>query len=145
LSKSYTFAIAASGVVAEKTGGAMNKYNRLAEMVQVIVDEWQNATGQEARSLAEIIGCDQEAKDKLRDVLRRVSHQRFTAQVLIDRLSHFLTESQLIRLAPSDISRESVVRFDEAALSSHQAAARLLGNQTAETNFLADTAREMSA
>ncbi len=55
LADDYVFAIASSGVVAEKTGAALEKYNRVSGMVRAMVDTWRTATNGNEHSLAAIL------------------------------------------------------------------------------------------
>ena len=74
----YVFVIASSGVVAEKTGAALEKYNRVSAMVRTIVDTWRNATNGEAQSLAEILHSSADAEDRLRTLLSNANDAKFS-------------------------------------------------------------------
>ena len=141
----YVFVIASSGVVAEKTGAALEKYNRVSAMVRTIVDTWRNATNGEAQSLAEILHSSADAEDRLRTLLSNASDAKFRSGDLVERLDHFLIESQFIRSVPDRISPATIRQFGELVRQSHSAAARLLSNQTPETNRLAEIADELGA
>jgi galactokinase len=141
----YVFAIASSGVVAEKTGAALEKYNRVSAMVRTIVDTWRNATNGEAQSLAEILHSSADAEDRLRTLLTNASDATFRSAELVERLEHFVTESQLILSVPDEICPATIRQFGELVRQSHSAAARLLNNQTPETNRLAEIADELGA
>ena len=51
----HVLAIGASGVLAEKTGQAMAKYNRAAQLVSALLELWQRATGRDDRCLADAV------------------------------------------------------------------------------------------
>ena len=145
LADRYVFAIASSGVVAEKTGAAMAKYNLVSSLAREIVAQWQRATGHAAASLAAIVESSPDAIDQLRDRLRNASDAKFPAAELLERLEHFAVESELIRSVPGEIGDATVARFGELARSSHAAAALLLHNQTPETNRLVAIAYDLGA
>ena len=49
----YVLAIASSGVLAEKTGEAMAKYNRASRLVSALLELWNTHTGRDDRCLAD--------------------------------------------------------------------------------------------
>ncbi|MGH7669444.1 MAG: galactokinase family protein, partial [Gemmatimonadaceae bacterium] len=57
----YTFAIANSGVLAEKTGAARDAYNRASVATRVILELWNEATGRTDISLAAAAASSPEA------------------------------------------------------------------------------------
>ncbi len=131
LSEDYVFIVASSGVIAEKTGAAKDKYNRLSLMTREIIDKFDaNLT------LAEIVekfGVET-VKSKLSD------------QDLINRLTQFYTESfEIIPQVSELLKNDEVEKIGELIDLSHKNADKLLGNQTAETNFLQQNAREIGA
>jgi galactokinase len=145
LADDYVFAIASSGVVAEKTGAALAKYNRVSLLAKAIVEIWTNQTGQEPSSLAEIIRSGSDTADELRKMLGKTTHSHFTGQDLIERLDHFVMESKLIAAVPNSIDAASVAPFGKLVSESHCAGARLLKNQTPETLRLVEIANERGA
>ena len=44
LADQYVFAIASSGVIAKKTGAALEKYNRLSALASEIIETWRKHT-----------------------------------------------------------------------------------------------------
>ena len=131
LSEDYVFIVASSGVIAEKTGAAKDKYNRLSLMTREICDEFDDDF-----SLAEIVekyGVET-VKSKLND------------QDLINRLTQFYTESfEIIPQVSELLKNGEVEKIGELIDLSHRNADKLLGNQTAETNYLQQNAREIGA
>jgi galactokinase len=131
LSEDYVFIVASSGVVAEKTGAAKDKYNRLSLMTREIVK-----TFDEDISLAQLIekyGFET-IKLKLND------------QALIDRVSQFYVESyEIIPQVSAFLKNGEVEKIGELIDLSHKNADELLGNQTHETNYLQRNAREIGA
>jgi galactokinase len=131
LSEDQSFVIAASGVVAEKTGAAKEKYNRLSLMSQEIAAEIDGSL-----SLAQIVetyGFD--------EVKARLGQGE-----LVDRLTQFYHESFEIIPAVSELLRlGEISKIGPLVDLSHQNADRLLSNQVPETNFLQRTGRELGA
>ncbi len=150
----HIFAIASSGVVAEKTGAAMEKYNRLSNLSQCAVRIWNEATGRADPHLAAAIASSPSAPDRLQNILQqagppyvwRASDKKFSSEELSKRLEHFLAESENIVPAASDaLAAGDLVEFGRQATHSQQLAEKLLGNQVPETVFLARCARDLGA
>ena len=71
----HVFAVAFSGVLAEKTGAALATYNRASRAVSRVLQIWGDASGTPAPTLeAAVTGCDG-AVDQIRDGHRRVGRQ----------------------------------------------------------------------
>lgn len=140
------FVLASSGVVAEKTGGALESYNRASRLARAVVAAWREAVGGEEAHLAAVLAHSENAADRLRDILRTAGCQEFRPDELIDRLEHFAEEARCIvpraveRLASGDIHG-----FGDAVDQSQETGARLLGNQVPETIALARQARDLGA
>jgi galactokinase len=145
LADDHVFAIASSGVIAEKTGAALEKYNRVSAMVRTIVDRWRSASNSDAQSLAEILRSSADAEERLRKGLSLTNVAQFTSFDLVRRLEHFIIESRIIRSVPNTISPATISQFGELVRQSHAAAARLLNNQTPATNRLVSIADELGA
>jgi len=138
--RDHVLVVATSGVAAEKTGAARDRYNRLAMMVREILDQWQSTTGEEHPSLAAAIGASPDAADRIRAMLR------VDAAAKLARLEHFLLESnELIPAAGDALAQGDLERLGTIVDRSQQAAEELLGNQIPETSFLARSARELGA
>jgi galactokinase len=82
----FCFAIASSGVVAEKTGAAMARYNNLSRMARAIVDAWP----EKGNSLASIIRAY--GIESVADNLRNTKSE-FSRRDLENRLRAFYEES----------------------------------------------------
>jgi galactokinase len=135
--KDHVLAVATSGVAAEKTGAARDRYNDLSTMVREILDSWQWATGVRYPSLASAIAASPGAADRIRGLLRAESLARF---------EHFLLESnELVPAAAEALARGDVGSLGSIVERSQQAAEELLGNQIPETSFLARSGRELGA
>lgn len=131
LPEDLSFVIAASGVIAEKTGAAKEKYNKLSLRSQEIRKKFD-----EKLSLAEVVekfGFE-EVKAKL------------PTQDLVNRLTQFYIESyQIIPKVSEYLKSGEIDKIGELIDLSHQNADKLLGNQVAETNFLQLSARGIGA
>lgn len=134
----YAFVVASSGVAAEKTGAARDRYNRVSRMVSEITSVVRRGLSL-AQAMTEIeIG-------ELQKVIRN-SHLGFSTDDLLNRLEHFRVENFEIIPAVSELLATG--RIDEIGGRvdrSQQNAECLLGNQIQETVFLQRSAREIGA
>ena len=143
---SYQFVVASSGVAAEKTGSAMEKYNRLSELANSAVQIWNKMTGREDPHLAAAIASAPAAAETIRQILEGAVHARFEAKQLLDRFEYFLAESeQIIPAAADSLSKADTATFGAKVDYSQQLAEILLGNQVPQTVFLAKSARRLGA
>ncbi len=128
------FAVASSGVVAEKTGAAKAKYNSLSNLAKEIVNQFD-----ENLTLAQIVekyGFE-ELQRKFPPLLTRR---------LLPRLTQFYVENfEIIPKVSTHLEKGEVEKIGELIDLSHQNADKLLGNQTPETNFLQSNARQIGA
>ena len=146
LPATLTFVIGASGVLAEKTAGARDGYNRAALMVRHILATWNLTTGRNDESLADAVRSAPDAGDQLRRVARQAATTDYTADALGDRLEQFLLESfELIPAAAAILARGAVEELGLVVDRSQEAAERWLGNQIPETIALARIARAQGA
>lgn len=125
------FVIASSGVTAEKTGLAKEKYNRLSLMVREIVKGFDKNL-----SLVQVV-----EKYGLEEVKNSLEQKD-----LINRLAQFYLESfEIIPQVSGYLIQNKIEKIGELIDLSHQNADKFLGNQTPETNFLQKKAREIGA
>lgn len=142
----YVFAIASSGVIAEKTGQAMDKYNRVSLRAAAIVDQWNTATGQHALCLADALDSSPDAPDRLRLVLAQSQSGEFAADDLLRRLDQHIEEArQIIPAAGDALLSGDLARFGQLVDRSQWLAESGLENQVPQTSFLARKARELGA
>ncbi len=131
LPENLVFVIASSGVFAEKTGAAKDRYNRLSLMSQEIAQKFDGSL-----SLAQVVekfGFE-EVKEKLE------------SPELVNRLTQFYVESYEIIPQVSEYLKSGYIeRAGNLIDKSHRNADELLGNQTPETNYLQANARELGA
>ncbi len=94
LPHAYTFAVASSGVVAEKTGAALDKYNRASRSAAAVAEIWRRETGGDEPHLAAVVRSQADAADRLRAILAAGQHDAFSNRDLQARFEHFLTENE---------------------------------------------------
>jgi galactokinase len=146
LPDAYRFVIGNCGIVAEKSAGARERYNRVSLMVRHLLASWNTQTGRADRSLAAAVESDDQAADALRAMLPTIATPAFSAEALGLRLEQFLLETYtLIPAAAAAFSAEDWRALSEVTARSQQAAEAWLGNQIPETTGLVRLAREQGA
>jgi len=141
-----TFVIGTSGVLAEKTGGARDAYNRAALLVRHLVSRWNAATGREDATLGDAVRSVSDAVSQLRALARESGTPEFPADALAGRLEQFVLESlDLVPAAAAILARGAVDELGAVADRSQVAAEEWLGNQVPETIALARDARSLGA
>lgn len=142
----YTFVIGASGIVAEKTGAALEKYNRASLLSRAVVECWNKATGRKDPHMAAAIASSKKASDEMRKVLSASRHDVFTPAELVRRCHHFFVESEEIIPAACDaLAKGKLAEFGKQVDRSQWGTDALLGNQIPQTVCLAAAARESGA
>lgn len=140
------FVIAVSGVVADKTGSAREKYNRASHAAQAVLEAWRLASGGTGQTLAAVIASSPDAAGKIRSALRAPAVADFDSAVLLERFEQFLLESETIVPQASDaVARGDLEQFGKLVRESQTAAEELLGNQVPETITLVRVARSLGA
>jgi galactokinase len=139
ISADYCFVIGVSGVTAEKTGSAKEKYNRVSLMVSEIVKNWKGAE----KTLAKII--ENVGVQELKAFITR-NDFAFPTQDLLNRVEQFHIESfSIIPQVSTYLEQNNGAKIGELIDLSHQNAVRFLHNQTAETIYLQRSARQLGA
>jgi galactokinase len=142
----YEFAVASSGVKAEKTGGAMEQYNRASRLAGAVAALWRKATGRSDPHMAAAIHSGAGAAGAMRALLAKAQGGEWPADELRKRFEHFLAESEeIIPSAGDALSSGNVHSFGRQVDRSQKLAETLLGNQVEETIHLARSARELGA
>jgi galactokinase len=140
----WTFVVAASGVTAEKAGGARELYNRLSLAASVIRD----LCGENAGAGATLGQAAREpgGPERVRESLRRSAHPGFSAGELSGRFEQFLEESEvLVPAAAGAFETADAAALSEIAARSQAGAERFLRNQIPETTGLVASARARGA
>lgn len=134
----WTFVVAVSGVLAEKTGAALEAYNNASLQVSRLVELWNERTGQTHSTLAQVLAQEGAREELLQSVQED--------PLLAARLQAYLTEmEEAIPAAIEAISLGDMEKFGQAAEISHANADENLGNQIPQTNALQRLARELGA
>lgn len=142
----HRFVIAASGVRAEKTGAARERYNRAAALMRLAAELWRDATGRADPTVGAALDADPDAAGRLRAILADARDARVAPELLVARVEHFLAEDREIVPAAGDaLTRGELTRFGALVDRSQALAERLLGNQIEETIYLARSARDEGA
>jgi galactokinase len=146
LSRDLLFVIGASGVAARKTGEAQAQYNRASRAAMRLLQHWRAATGRSDGSLAAALASASDAVERAHEVAQRAADDEFSAAELVERLEHFIEESErLVPLAADCLLRHDTAGFGAAVDRSQEIAERRLHNQVPETIALARLAREHGA
>ncbi len=140
------FVIGNSGVVAEKSAGARERYNRVSLMVRHLLASWNARTGRADRSLAAAVESSTTAADVMRAMIPDVATPAFGADALRHRLEQFLEETYtLIPAAAAALAAGDIAALSAATARSQHGAEAWLGNQIPETSGLVRLARQHGA
>jgi galactokinase len=142
--EAWSFVLAPSGVVSEKTGAARDSYNRLSEGTTRLLGLW-NETHPRAASLASALQSSDAAVHELRALVRRTTSGGWPAPALENRLDHFIREDGRVLQAVQACRDTDVTSLAHLAQDSQGDAERLLGNQIPETSALTRSARDLGA
>ncbi len=138
------FVVAVSGVVAEKTGAARDRYNRASLAVRAILDAWRAASGRGDASLGDAVA--RAGAGEVRGAIERATVDGFETAVLLDRFDQFVAESvEIIPAAADALEAGDLARFGALVDRSQAQCEQRLGNQVPETVALARLARELGA
>jgi galactokinase len=144
--RGYVFAIGVSGVVAEKTREAMEKYNRVSRQVSSMLESWRAATQRNDRCLGDALHSSPEAPDRMRAIVTDNPPAGFDAQSLLARLDQFTSESEQIIPAVGDaLAAGDMPSLGALVDRSQHLAEQALHNQVPQTIDLARAARELGA
>jgi galactokinase len=145
----HVFVIGSSGVLAEKTGAALELYNRQARRVHALLERWHAATGRDDATLGAVLASSPDALDRLRAILRDAAvsdSHGFDAEDLLTRLDQFAAEAlEIIPAAGDALERGDLKTLGDLVDRSEHGAEVLLGNQIPETVHLARSARSLGA
>lgn len=142
----YSFVIASSGVVAEKTGAALKHYNRVSRRLSVGLEAWRRTTGRADSSMGEAIASSADARDRIRGILAATTDAEYSADSMVQRFDQFHVEAnEIIPTAGEALARSDLDVFGELVAKSQRGAERALENQIPETIALVEQARELGA
>jgi len=142
----YAFAVGTSGVVAQKTGTAMEKYNRASRLASQLAEIWRKKTSRDDPHVAAALASGPDAAKRLAGFVESARPDHAEQDALRARLEHFITENEQVLPAAGDaLSRGDLEAFGDLVGRSQETAERLLGNQVPETVHLAAAARAAGA
>jgi galactokinase len=132
----HTLIIGVSGVIAEKTGAALQAYNNASLSARAVLSQWHSVTGRSDATLAAAVASA--GAEAIRKTLREDRQ--------LNRFDQFIAESTEIIPAVGDALIEGeIASLGPLVDRSQQLAETLLKNQVPETIFLAKSARECGA
>ncbi|HLF82963.1 MAG TPA: galactokinase family protein [Blastocatellia bacterium] len=142
----YVFVIGVSGVSADKTGGALDKYNRVSLLAAEVLAIWRSATGRADSTVMAAVESSVDAPERMREALRASRSFVFSPQELLNRFEQFVIEcTEIIPGVAQALAAGEADRIGALIDRSQDAAEQLLGNQVPETIALAHLARELGA
>ncbi|MDQ6736733.1 MAG: galactokinase, partial [Gemmatimonadota bacterium] len=142
----YCFIVGSSGVLAEKTGTALEKYNRVSRRLAVALDIWRNTSGREAVAMGAAVRTSSAAPQRIRAALSEALDADFPSESLVRRFDQFVLESEeLIPSATDALERRDLAAFGEIVARSQAAAELALENQLPQTIQLVASARALGA
>ncbi len=141
-----TFVLAYSGVAAEKTASARQRYNEASLATSELLSIWNAATYRHDASLGAAVSTAPDAAERLSGLLEHSASADFTPRRLRDRLEQFVTESfDIIPHAADAFAADDMPAVGALVARSQRGAELLLGNQVPETIDLVRLARERGA
>jgi galactokinase len=141
-----TFVIGVSGVIADKTGNAREKYNRASGMAREILKIWRENTGRTDATLFDAATHASDASERIREMLHKGTGSSYTSQALLDRFEQFFQEStQFVPGAAEALNAKDLHTFGKLVDRSQELAEKKLGNQVPQTVELARSARAIGA
>jgi len=142
----YSLVIGVSGVAANKTGEALEKYNRVSRLTAEALAIWHASTGRTDATLMAAASSSEDAPDRMRNALRESRSSNFTPEDLFDRFEQLFVEcTEIIPGVAEALTGRNIDRIGELIDRSQDGAERFLGNQVAETIALARGARKLGA
>jgi len=140
------FVIAASGVAADKTGAAREKYNAASLLAGEILKIWKEATGRRDTTLYEAATHASDAPNRIRGLLRHARGSALSADRLLHRFEQFVEEcTEIIPGAVSAWEARDFAGIAKHTSRSQELAEQKLGNQVPQTVELARSARALGA
>lgn len=155
----WRFAVAVSGVVADKGAAARSAYNRLSDLAAEAARAWAEGRGAHAHSgleggsprrrrsptLADALEAEGSQWPVLETIRRGAAVLDVDPAPLTDRARHFCEEVGLVDEAFEALSRGDVEELGHSVDRSVALGAELLANQVPETLALARLARDVGA
>lgn len=142
----WSFVIGASGIPADKTGDARDRFNELALAPAAILELWNRSSKRSDRSLLAAAAAVPDLSERIHNLLRIVPVQGYSPDTLSRRLDQYLEESLEIIPKVGDLLLRGQLALTGPLVDRSQALAEsALGNQIPETVTLARSARQLGA
>jgi len=146
LEEDWSFVIGSSGVPADKSGEARERFNRLPLSAAAILDLWNRSARREDASLLAAASEVPDAPERIRNLIRVLPVPGFSSAFLAGRFDQFLEESlEIIPRVGDLLAKGEVELAGELVDRSQELAETHLGNQIPETVTLARSARRLGA
>ncbi len=146
LPSGYSFVIGASGVLAEKTGAALQLYNGVSRRLSVGLEAWRRASGRSDVSMGAAVSSSSDARERIRAALAASQNTEYPAQSLVERFDQFVTESnEIIPAAGDALARGDLESFGKYVAQSQHGAEAWLENQIPATIALVHDASKLGA
>jgi galactokinase len=137
----FSIVVASSGVTAQKSGNAMEDYNRASRLCTEIVTIWNKANSATHSHLGEIVSQFDFSTSTMRKALTAAGRPD-----LVKRFSHFYFENKEILPQFADALKDAdMQKVSDLVFRSFELADELLGNQIPETRFLVQSAAKLGA
>ena len=145
LPEDYVFVIGVSGVSADKTGNALDKYNRVSLLAREVLSIWNDTEDRTDETLMAAVSSPSFDDDRIRKAIHS-ARSPYPAIELVNRLQQFIEECfEIIPEVARKLIEGRLDQIGELVDRSQDAAERRLGNQVPETIGLARLARELGA
>lgn len=142
----YVFVIGVSGVSADKTGDALEKYNRVSNLAAEVLAICRSVTGLTGESLMTAATDSTDARERMREALISSRSPAFSPKEMLNRFEQFLTEcTEIIPGVAQSLAAGELDKVGALVDRSQDGAERLLDNQVPETIALTRIARELGA
>src|SRR4029453_4836369 len=134
----WEMVVATSGVAAEKTGAALEPYNRLAQGTAILLDIW-NTHERPRGSLGAGLASDPAAPTppEMRSRAGGAGGEGLSSEARVNRRRHFFREDARVEEAVVAFRDRDGEGLKHAAEASQIESRTLLGNQVDETDTLA--------
>lgn len=145
LPEGLQFVVATSGVAAEKSGGARDRYNRAARLADAAAQAWRHATGDAVPHLGALADRPDVTPDALRQVLSE-GGGGFAGSALVERAMQFYIEhTEVVPGVATALRCGDLDALGALVDRSQRGAEAGLRNQVPETVHLARSARALGA
>ena len=140
------FVIGVSGVSADKTGSALEKYNRVSLIAAEALSIWRQSSGRADATLMAAAVSSPGAPDLIRQAIIASSDSKFATDDLLNRFEQCFVEStEIIPGVTKALIAGDMAKVGVLVDRSQEGATRCLGNQVPETIALAESARKLGA